>query len=386
MKHFYITLLFALVACNAYTQNSNLHIEAYTTFLQGEHPSAKDYILGLFARYDIVILCERDHREMTQYELILDILADKRFIKEVGVAYFEIGNTEYNDSINAFLHNATLTTDEVKQNVLHFHRNIYGAGLWEKSNYSYLLRGVHDINSRLAPKDMIEIYGLEKGVNWDKATEYDIIRRNICTDAIHRDAILAENFCNYHHYSTTGKALVILNYRHAFTRDIANRDNAGRHIKDRYGNRVANVFLNSFALSPRGEFTAIKNGMWDAAFAVTHNSDIGFDLTDTPFGEDNFDFIPIATALRYCDFFTGMVYYTPFAQLRITTGLPNFVDDNFAREVQRRYTLEGNIAPNIDILKEQYNTVIDRTYSEEFPQICDSINRWVNKQDYRCLK
>ena len=88
MKHFYITLLFALVACNAYTQNSNLHIEAYTTFLQGEHPSAKDYILGLFARYDIVILCERDHREMTQYELILDILADKRFIKEVGVAYF----------------------------------------------------------------------------------------------------------------------------------------------------------------------------------------------------------------------------------------------------------------------------------------------------------
>ena len=32
-----------------------------------------------------------------------------------------------------FLHNATLTPDEVKQNVLHFHRNIYGAGLWEKS-------------------------------------------------------------------------------------------------------------------------------------------------------------------------------------------------------------------------------------------------------------
>jgi hypothetical protein len=104
--------------------------------------------------------------------------------------------------------------------------------------------------------------------------------------------------------------------------------------------------------------------MWDAAFAVTHNSDIGFDLTDTPFGEDNFDFIPIATPLRYCDFFTGMVYYTPFAQLRITTGLPNFVDDNFAREVQRRYTLEGNIAPDAEILKEQYNTVTERTLAQ----------------------
>ena len=205
MKQFYITLIFALVAYNAYTQNSNLHIEAYTTYLQEKHSSAKDYILGLFSQYDIVILCERDHREMTQYELILDILADKRFIDEVGVAYFEIGNTEYNDSINAFLHNATLTPDEVTQNVLHFHRNIYGAGLWEKSNYSLLLRGVHDINSRLAEEDMIEIYGLEKGVNWDNATEHDIIRRNICTDAIHRDAILAENFCNYHHIALRAK-------------------------------------------------------------------------------------------------------------------------------------------------------------------------------------
>ena len=34
MKHFCITLLLALVAYNAYTQNPNLHIEAYTTFLQ----------------------------------------------------------------------------------------------------------------------------------------------------------------------------------------------------------------------------------------------------------------------------------------------------------------------------------------------------------------
>ena len=379
MKQFYIILIFVLVACKAYTQNSNWHVDAYTTFLQGEHASAKDYILGLFTQYDIVILCERDHREMTQYELILDILTDERFIKEVGVAYFEIGNTEYNDSINAFLHNTTLSSDEVAQNVLHFHRNIYGAGLWEKSNYSILLQGVHDINSRLADEDMIEIYGLEKGVNWDKATEYDILRRNVCTNAQYRDAILAENFCNYHHYSTTGKALVVLNYRHAFTRDIANRDNAARHIKDRYGRRVANVLINTFALSPRGEFVAIKNGMWDAAFVTTHKTDIGFDLADTPFGDDNFDFIPIATHLRYCDFFTGMVYYTPFAQLRVTTGLPNFIDDDFALEVQRRYALEGNIAPDVEILKEQYNTVTDRTYSVEFPQICDSINRWIEK-------
>lgn len=44
-------------------------LDPYVDFLKEQTTSAKDYILGLFDDYDIVILCERNHRDMTQYDL-----------------------------------------------------------------------------------------------------------------------------------------------------------------------------------------------------------------------------------------------------------------------------------------------------------------------------
>ena len=42
-----------------------------------------DYIFRLFEQSDIVVMGERDHRDTTQYELILDILDDPRFAETV---------------------------------------------------------------------------------------------------------------------------------------------------------------------------------------------------------------------------------------------------------------------------------------------------------------
>lgn len=382
MKYLY-AFAFALLFCcssvfaQVHTKDS---LQAYTLFLQKQNTTAKDYILNLFTKYDIVILCERDHREITQYNLICDILADTRFSCEVGAIYCEIGNMAYNKAINRFLQDDTLSPDEVEQGILTFHRNIYGASLWEKANYSYLLQSVHSINKNLG-NNKIEVFGLERGVNWDTVTQADILRRNVSTDATFRDAVLAENFINYHRYSRTGKALIILNYRHAFMQDIAGRCNAGRYIYDTYGDRVANVYINSFSLAPDGTVQAVQEGLWDAAFAMEQKDNIGFDLVNTPFGNASFDMIPFATTLTYAQVFTGMVYYTHFTQLRIVQGMPNFVDDEFAREMQRRYRLEGNLPPDIETLKQRYNRVIDRTYQEEFPAATKQVELWVNDND-----
>ena len=47
--------------------------DQYLDFLELQEKSAKEYVLDLFKEYDIVVLCERDHKEFTQYELFLDI-------------------------------------------------------------------------------------------------------------------------------------------------------------------------------------------------------------------------------------------------------------------------------------------------------------------------
>ncbi len=49
-----------------------------------------DYVMGLFEKYDYVVLCERHHQDMTQYDMIYDLVTDSRFVDNVGVVFKEI--------------------------------------------------------------------------------------------------------------------------------------------------------------------------------------------------------------------------------------------------------------------------------------------------------
>ena len=71
-------------------------IKPYVDFLSHKQLPAKDYILSLFKNHDIVFICERDHRDITQYELYLDILRDPYFTNHVGVLFTEVGSRSLN--------------------------------------------------------------------------------------------------------------------------------------------------------------------------------------------------------------------------------------------------------------------------------------------------
>lgn len=383
-------LLFFLLStrCLLAQSPSSGALDVYTDFLQTQQVSAKDYILNLFDRYDIVVLCERDHREITQYDLILDILRDDRFAA-VGNACFEIGPTTNNEALDAFVHNRELTGEEAAAAALRIQRNSYGAALWEKANYAYYIEGVQQINRLRSPERQIHLAGLDIGVDWATATDADIRRRDSLVSEA-RDSILAANFIRIHaERHPSGKSLVVLNFRHAFLQDLFGRRNAGRFIAEAFPGRVANVYLNSFALrrnseTRRPEIAALADGKWDAAFLKAGKSDVGFDFADSPFGRDRLDIIPFDSDRTFAEFFTGFVYYTFFPRLRTVTGIENYIDDEFAPELMRRYGLEqqvyGNEPPTLLQLKETYNTVTDETYEEnaaEFSKAIGQINRWL---------
>ncbi len=72
------------------TTNS-VHFNEYKKCLdeRGEPPA--EYIFRLFEKADIVILAERDHRDITQYGFICQLLADRRFAERIGHVYTEVG-------------------------------------------------------------------------------------------------------------------------------------------------------------------------------------------------------------------------------------------------------------------------------------------------------
>jgi hypothetical protein len=382
-----VVVLFLFFQSCTVKQDSNL--KPYINFLEKQNTSAKDYIIELFDEYDIVILCERDHREITQYDLILDVLSDNRFTTNVQNAYFEIGNENLNDTLNRFLHNRELSIEEVNSSVLNFQRNIYGAPLWEKSNYSYYIKKVHDINKRLPAENQVNIFGLDIGIaDWTTATEKDIcVRDSLVTNF--RDSILASNFIKtFNKQHKTSKALVVLNFRHAFVEDLFGKENAGRFIASAFPSKVANVYLNSFAMQRNKEtnaveITAIADGKWDASFIKTNKNNVGFDFKGNPFGNDSLDIFPAKSDYTFDKVFTGFVYFTYFSDFRTITGIENFIDNDFAPELMKRYRLEQkvykNTIPDINKLKEDYNTVTNITYKEDkdFGKALNQIEKWL---------
>ena len=361
--------LLASLTMNA--QQTDALLTSYETFLKNQQTSAKDYVLGLFDKYDIVVLCERDHREWTQYDLILDILADERFIRQVGQLYTEIGNVYHNEELNAFLQNNRLTQTEMDARALALHRDAYGASMWEKANYSYLLKGMHRINQSLPEKRKVSLFNLDLGIkDWKTATVDEIRLRDSLMPQ--RDSLLADNFFRIYQKQGGGKALVIMNYRHAFLRDVFGRVNFGRFLTEAYPGKVANVFISSFAVvnDPKCPMRAIAGGRWDASFKKSGKLDVGFDIKDSPFGSTPFDLIPVPNEFTYGDFFTGMVYYGFFPEYRLVSGMEGFVDEAFLPELMRRYQLDRGAQgstdlPNPDELMKYYNTVTDVRYQDD---------------------
>jgi len=361
--------LLASLTMNA--QQTDALLTSYETFLKNQQTSAKDYVLGLFDKYDIVVLCERDHREWTQYDLILDILADERFIRQVGQLYTEIGNVHHNEELNAFLQNDRLTQTEMDARALALHRDAYGASMWEKANYSYLLKGIRRINQSLPKKLKVSLFNLDLGIkDWKTATVDEIRLRDSLMPQ--RDSLLADNFFRIYQKQGSGKALVIMNYRHAFLRDVFGRVNFGRFLAEAFPGKVANVFISSFAVvnDPKCPMRAIAGGRWDASFKKSGKLDVGFDIKDSPFGSTPFDLIPVPNEFTYGEFFTGMVYYGFFPEYRLVSGMEGFVDEAFLPELMRRYQLDRGAQgstdlPNPDELMKYYNTVTDVRYQDD---------------------
>lgn len=175
-----------------------------------------------------------------------------------------------------------------------------------------------------------------------------------------RDKIMADNLVAKFNEiqkspGSQKKALVIMNYRHAFTHFRLERGGKVRNIENMtgflmaaYPGKVANVMINATGLlmggrdNPAGA-TAIQNGKWDAAFTVAGNPSIGFEFKGSPFGDDAFDYFPFPIPVNYTyqDVFTGFVFYKPLSEHQMSFGVPGLLDPDFTTELVRRCQITG---------------------------------------------
>ena len=93
-----------------------------------------EYIFKLFEYSDIVVIGERDHRDTTQYELILDIQKDPRFVKKIGYVYTEVWWVNRTKEVNKLLR-GTYKNDKAFNNALYAYLRAEDFNpLWDKYN------------------------------------------------------------------------------------------------------------------------------------------------------------------------------------------------------------------------------------------------------------
>jgi len=392
-----ITLLFYIFspASNCFAQGEKKYsneIAPYVEFLKTQKTKPVDYILGLFEKYEVVILCERYHTETTQYEMIYDIVSDPRFIDKAGHIFTEIGSSSVAEKTHNFLFSKNLDDAAIKAGALDIYRNLTWFPVWEKTNFFNFLQKLYRLNATLPDDKKIELHPCDMPLDWSAMTpeKYEKFDKTLRD----RDKIMADKVIEIvGNLNKSGaarkKALVIMNYRHAFSDRFKilltkKQDNTGRYIFEAFPGKTANVMINSFALLPgttdqKTNDTPVQSGKWDAAFEADGNRDLGFDFEGSPFGKDYFDYF--AFFPHFCSYstvFNGFIFYKPLSEHKQMTGVPGLMDDGYDKIIADRFVICGSTTTEASLYVDEFKKAGVREFSyEKMAEHEKAIKKWL---------
>ncbi|MCD8031417.1 MAG: hypothetical protein LUF85_11515 [Bacteroides sp.] len=394
MKSYNCLLISLLISCSVYAQHEQ--VRPLVDFLKEQPLTAKEYVIDQFKEKDIVILCERNHGEITQYDLFLDIIKDPYFIENVGTVYTEIGMDIITPQLDTFLMKEGLDSTQVHKEVTNLLRETKAdCALWAPHSYPWLITKIYALNQTLDRPQKIHMYPCDMSINWKETHTYEEFHEFQEKVDLFRDSIMADNFIKQFEQipASNGnkKALVIMNYRHAFLQHIQNKPNTiqqnfGKYIHDNYKDKVASIWINGPSYpNSFEEYTVVKDRLWDAAFELAEKTDVGFSIKGTPFGEVPCDLNPNLwpiSGYRYQDLFTGIIYYLPTELHVIKYGWEGAFTEEFKNEfIRRGRIIFGNEADTllseeaVQEYMEEINTFEYHTYGD-LERLRDKIDQW----------
>ena len=305
-------------------------MQPYINFLSIQNHSPKEYILKLFERYDIVVLQETWHGESTQWDLIFDIVSDTAFINNVGNIFSEYGYVGQQQKLNVYLNTIFPNDTILEQETACLMYYMSGA-------FFYFIKNLNLLNSELTDSLKVRHHFCDMQIDCEDIVSFIITKREIMDS--NRDSLMAKVTIDWYNEQVAKgkrhKCLIITNYRHAFgyaggvdyvkkqpNIGSLTQGNQGQYIWEHFPDKTATVMQWQYVY-PRTLFLPVSRpihkGKWDFAFENNQNIPVGFDLKNTPFGDDYFDMFPLRGAkikLKYQDIFTGMIFNNPYSEMK----------------------------------------------------------------------
>ena len=384
MKKLIILLYIIGVAISVNAQNQTL--KDYVQYVNNHSSTPIEYIFKLFEQSDIVVIGERDHRDTVQYELILDILKDPRFAKEIGYVYTEVGCVNRTKDVNKLLCGKYKSDKTFNDALYAYLRNEDFNPLWDKYNRVMFLRGLYDINRNSEHKIYVGLTDCK--FSWKRIkTAEEYINFDDSPACAYRDSTMCFHFAKMYAKQKPKngkrKALIITNHPHALNASFDGVDyhRQGKWLKELYGkDNVKIVILNcaEYHFFDGKKTPLIAGGLWDAAFEEVNCQPFGIDIKGTPFGETPYK-DPTYNNLKWEDVADGIIYYKPFYETVLTIGIPGIISEDFEEEFMRRIKIYFEAmelpVPTLEKAKPAYDRFV--SFPGTYPQEPDSVKNFI---------
>lgn len=321
-------------------------VTPFVNYLSNVTSSPESFVLDMLDSHKLVINGEY-HRRKVSWDMLKRLIALPEFSGIVGCVFMELPS-HHQATIDKFFKSDTLDTNII----IKIFQDEQLNGWWDRGEFEFLCQ-LWELNRSLPQNKKIRVVLADYQVPYSTITNREDAR-----ETEDRNTHMADIVVNTIMQSTDSRSnLFLVGCAHAYKSKqmgIASAAHgkeaeltAGAQIAERLGND--NVFTIFQHVLPGdnlgGNKSAIRGGIFDLAFEQNGNRPIGFELANSPFGNEPFDGIyeikyNTATG-NYEDNFDGFLFLAPLANEPKADPLIEIFTDEFVAEMQRRATVLG---------------------------------------------
>ncbi len=318
----------------------------FVDFLSGVTTSPEAFILNMLASHKLVINGEY-HRRKVSWDMLKRLINLPDFPDIAGCIFMELPSY-HQPLMDQFFNSETLDSDII----IKIFQDEQLNGWRDRDEFEFLCE-LWEINRSLPQDKKIRVVLTDYQIPYSAITN-----REEAQETEDRNSHMADVIVNTIAQSNdTRHNLFLVGCAHAYKSKqpgIASAPQgkeaaltAGAQIAERLGND--NVFTIFQHVLPSdnsgGNKSAIRGGIFDLAFEKNGNRPVGFELANSPFGNEPFDGIyeikyNLATG-TYADNFDGYLFLAPLKNEPKSIPLTEIFTDEFVAEMQRRASVLG---------------------------------------------
>jgi len=322
---------------------------SFVDYLNKRGRDSKEFVLEKLKQYRLVLYGEI-HRRKVSWDFLQQVVGDKRFPDKTGVIFMELGSNKQQE-MDQFYANKSID----RELLLNIFKDYMIDGWDDKGKFDFLI-SVWNLNQGLPENKKIKVVLVD--------TPRIFTEEGRKSDTIDRNQFMAQEIFDYLGSNKDRRnALFIVGSGHV----LKSLESAGSLLSKKMPSDCYMIFTHC----PRMDNIAIihdriRHGMFDYAFYKHGDIPVAFDLKGSPFGKEPFDGLYLDGWGSYQDNFDGYIFLGSLDKEPNGELLLDMYDENFIKEIDRRYKLYGgDFLQDWGLTELSRKAVIDKILSEQ---------------------